>query len=363
VSSLAATGPRPPDHQRPFGSEALLDPDSAFDALQAEWERARVRARHATLEASYRLAGQAMRLRVVGTRLARRVSRPFAHVRTADPDPPALTIDLYEGAAPARWNGLAASGALVSSPDGELLAYARPDSLVVLDRRQGHLVGRIDPDGREAGRERARPLSLMLTVWCGDRGIHVVHAGLVAHDGHGVLIGGASGAGKSTAALACASAGFDFLGDDCIALSLDGDGTFEGHSLYCTIGLAPEQLPGFPALAGRATDMAPADDDKAIVFGTEALPGRLPPRARIRLLVLPRVVQHGRVGARPASRADAILALGPGSLVKRAIPPQDGLRRLARLVERVPSYWLDVDARLAAIPRHVDALLAKVVHG
>jgi hypothetical protein len=342
---------------------APLDPVGALEALRAAWDEEHARAPRTPLEASYVLAGHPARLRVVGARLARRVSRPFAHLSISEPGPPALTIDLYEGASPAPWHERAASGTLVSSPDGELLAYARPDSLMVLDRRRGHLVGRIDPDGRQAGRERARPLSLMLMVWCGDRGIHVVHAGLVARDGQGVLIGGASGAGKSTTALACASAAFDFLGDDCVALSLAVDGTFEGHSLYCTIALAPEQLPWFPALAVRAEDVTPGDDDKAIVFGTEAFPGRLPPRVPIRLLVLPRVVQHGRPEARPASRADTLLALGPGSLVKRPIPAQGGLRRLARLVERVPSYWLDVDARLDAIPRHVDALLTEVARG
>jgi hypothetical protein len=203
----------------------------------------------------------------------------------------------------------------------------------------------------------------MLSVWCGDREMPLVHAGLVARDGHGVLIGGAGGAGKSTAALACAIAGFDFLGDDCIALGDGGDGTFEGHSLYCSTALAPAQLPWFPTLAGRVTDVTPGDDDKAIVFGAEAFPGRLPPVARIRLLVLPRIVPGGPLGARPAGGAEALLALGPSSLARRAVPAHRVLRRLARLVERVPAYWVDVDPRLDQIPPRVGALLAEVVGG
>ena len=208
------------------------------------WARERAQAPRAVFEASYLLAGRTVRLRAVGLRLARLVSRPFAHVRVSDPGSPALTIDLYEGTSPARGHELPLAGVLASSADGALLAHARPDSLTVLDRRQGHLAGRIDPDGRQAGRERARPLSLMLAVWCGDREIQLVHAGLVARDGHGVLLGGSSGAGKSTAALACASAGFDFLGDDCVALRRNGDGAFEGHSLYCSTALAPAAAAG-----------------------------------------------------------------------------------------------------------------------
>ncbi len=356
-------GRRPADPRGERGGDARLDPAGALEALRVAWARERAQAPRAVFEASYLLAGRTVRLRVVGLRLARLVSRPFAHVRISDPGSPALTIDLYEGTSPARGHALPLAGVLASSADGALLAHARPDSLTVLDRRQGHLAGRIDPDGRQAGRERARPLSLMLAVWCGDREIQLVHAGLVARDGHGVLLGGSSGAGKSTAALACASAGFDFLGDDCVALRRNGDGAFEGHSLYCSTALAPAELPWFPALAAHATEAAPGDDDKAIVFGTEAFPGRLPPMARIRLLVLPRIVQRGPLGVRPASGAEALLALGPSSLVKRAAPAHDALRRLSALATRVPSYWVDVDRRLDAIPRRVGALLAEVVRG
>lgn len=363
MSPGAGAGPRPSEGRRPISPEAGLDPVAAAAALRAAWERARAGTPRALFEATYRLAGRTVRLRVVGARLVGLLARPFAHVRVADPGAPALTIDLYEGAAPVRWARLQPAGALASSADGALLAHARPDSLLVLDRRQGHLAGRIDPDGLAVGRERARPLSLMLAVWCGDREVPLVHAGLVARDGHGVLIGGASGAGKSTTALACAGAGWDFLGDDCVALEAAGDGTFQGHSLYCSTALVPAQLPWFPALAGRATDARPGDDDKAIVFGAEAFPGQLPPMARIRLLVLPRVVSQGPLGTRPASGAEALLALGPSSLVRRAVPARGVLRRLASLAARVPAFWLDVDPRLDAIPRRIGALLAEVVRG
>jgi hypothetical protein len=341
---------------------AALDPVVAFESLRAEWARAWGGEPRARFEGSYVLAGRPVRLRIAGAGLAQLVARPFAHARSALTRPAALTIDLHEGGrpgSPPSPSGLPAAGILASSADGRLLAHARPGAFTVLDRHAGHLVGRIEPDGPWAGRERARPLSLMLGVWCGDREIQLVHAGLVARAGQGVLLGGATGAGKSTAALACAEAGFDFLGDDCIALRRAGDGTFEGYSLYCSAALAPALLAWFPALAGRATEPA-GDDDKAIVFGAGAFPGQLPLRVPVRLLVLPRVVGAGPLTVRPATGAEALLALGPSSLLKRAVPARDALRRLAALVARVPSYWLDVDPRLDGIPRRVDALLAEV---
>jgi hypothetical protein len=48
-----------------------------------------------------------------------------------------------------------------------------------------------------------------------------LHAGCVARDGRGILIGGKSASGKSTLSFACARAGFTFVADDCTWLPLD----------------------------------------------------------------------------------------------------------------------------------------------
>ena len=50
----------------------------------------------------------------------------------------------------------------------------------------------------------------------------LVHAGAVEKEGHGVLIVGASGLGKTTASAALAMAGFGYLTDDITAVRTDG---------------------------------------------------------------------------------------------------------------------------------------------
>ncbi|HXB70013.1 MAG TPA: hypothetical protein VNY05_17300 [Candidatus Acidoferrales bacterium] len=50
-----------------------------------------------------------------------------------------------------------------------------------------------------------------------------IHAACVAHNGAGILLCGASGAGKSTVSFACARAGWTFLSDDCTFLKTDSD--------------------------------------------------------------------------------------------------------------------------------------------
>jgi hypothetical protein len=98
------------------------------------------------------------------------------------------------------------------------------------------------------------------------------------------------------------------------------------------------------------------------VFVSEVFPGA-PRMAPIRLLVLPRIIRAGPLAVRAATKAEALLALAPSSLIKRAVPTRPALRGLARLVKRVPSYWLDVDARLDGIPRRIETLLTEVLRG
>jgi hypothetical protein len=327
--------------------------DGTFAALGEGFETAR-RAGSLT-ESSFTFAGRPVRMRVAGRSLARRIERPLAHL-AARARAPELTIDLWEaketGIPPPVQAG--ADEAVTSSPDGRYLAYARPYSVTALDRRRGHLVGCVESGASLSDVERARPLNLALTVWCGDQGVQLIHAGLVAADGHGVLVAGMAEAGKSTTALACAAAGFDFLADDCVALSRSADGTFEGHSLYASASLEPGHLARFAPLPPTATDGPLPGDEKSLIFLRTAT--RVAP---ISLVALPRIVPAARAGVCRAGKGEALLRLAPGSLIKRAVSPRECMRAMANLVDQVPAFWLDLDSDVGQIPRRVEALLGE----
>lgn len=282
---------------------------------------------------------------------------------------PDLTIDLWDGEETGiRWP-LAATGAdigdngvVTSSADGRLLVHARPHAVVCLNRQERHLVGWIASSRRLSVVERAKPLHLPLTVWCSDQDLQVVHAGLIAHDGHGVLLAGVGGAGKSTATLACVSAGFDFLGDDCVALCLSGPAGIVGYSLYGSIALEPGHSGRFPLLSwSPAIDGSPGRREKSLVFASEVPAWRLRREASIRALAVLRIVDDPEPRLRPATRAEALLALAPSSLVKRAVPGRASLRRLATLVARVRSYRVELGPDLQLIPRAVERVLAEAL--
>ena len=85
------------------------------------------------------------------------------------------------------------------------------------------------------------------------KGLEVMHASAVALDGGAVVLLGASGAGKTTLALALCELGAGFLTDDVVALEL-GDGRLIAHpgSPVAVVKHSEEHLIGVPGARNPA---------------------------------------------------------------------------------------------------------------
>jgi len=350
---------------------AESDPATGFRQARATVEEAMRAHPRVVSETFYRFTGRCVRMRIVGERLAERVTAPFAHLRVGE-QPPAeveLSIDLWSecetgvpcpvrrqpGDVKATWE--VAHGSLTVAPGGRFLRFARLHSRSWFDRTTGQIVG-----WRACGTvlptaERAKPMLPLLSIWCSDRDVHLAHAGLVALHGQGVLIAGPSGAGKSTTTLACLLAGFDYLGDDYTGLEELGDGSFVGHAVYSTARLQPHQVARLPLLAEAAIESEDPYDQKYLLPVFQVSPQLLRRAVAIRAIALPRVVGSPEPRLRPASKGQAFLRLAPSSLAMLLSPGTRGLDRLGRLVERVPSYWLDLGDDVAPIPSLVEQIV------
>jgi hypothetical protein len=354
------------DGAAPAGPRSAPPPDarSCFERLAEVVDAAARRRPCAESRASYRFAGLAVGARMVGAEAARWLDGPFG--------PPVeiggaadVEIDVAEGRAEGSAAGFAegfaegfaggvpgVAGPIVS--DARYVALTLPGLAAALDREAGRIVAMIDGLDLLPHWERAKPLATLLSVWCQDRGVRVVHAGLVARSGEGLLFVGPSGSGKSTASLACAADGFDFLGDDCVGLRPRSDGGFDGLRLYATATLERDHLERSVLVGVRAT--GPVDErNKAIVAPGDR--GRLARSARVRAVVMPRLAGRERTGYRRASAREALLALAPSSIVRRAAPGPTLLRDLARLVGEVPCYWLEMSLAPGEIPACADSIL------
>jgi hypothetical protein len=250
--------------------------------------------------------------------------QPFSHLRTdtTDPDTPQLTIDLWdENATGIRcYTGSRASGpewteVTSMSSDGRFVGQLLPNTLSCFDRNVQHIVGSIAWSQRTFIYERAKPLARPLLEWHNDRHIQVIHAGLVSQHGQGVLFAAKSGSGKSTSSLACLCAGFNYVGEDFIGLQKLGDGSFVGHSLYNSVFLETGHLARFPELRPYVIQ-GMSHEEKSVVILSHVFPERLERCASIRAVVLPRVVDAPESRIRSASKGQALLTLGPSSLIE-----------------------------------------------
>ena len=310
-------------------------------------------------------AGLPGMISVVGTELARLLLPPIRHlldngVAATEPE---LIIELWDaGETGVPYPGLPPDDHLASSEFGQILrtdedrflGCLRPNLFAWMDRSSSRIVA-CTPDGSSLGLyERAKPLLFPLLLWHCDRDVVVVHAALVERAGKGVLFAGAAGAGKSTAALTCVAAGFNYLGDDYIGLRPAGDGQFVGHSLFNSAWLDPNHPSSFPDLAPQ---MMPGGLPKLPIILSDVYPEQLSRAAPVRVLVLPRVVRAARRRLRPATKKEALFALAPSSLLKRPCSGQTALEWIAGLVECTPAYVLESDADLTEIPACVEELL------
>jgi len=80
------------------------------------------------------------------------------------------------------------------------------------------------------------------------RGRYSLHAACAAVDGHGIVLAGASEAGKSTLAIALALAGMQFVSDDTVFLSSAAGGV-EVLGFPDEVDMTPRTVAMFPALA------------------------------------------------------------------------------------------------------------------
>jgi hypothetical protein len=343
---------------------ATFDGQGTFGVMVSAFDRALVRHPRGLRESFYTFGGRTVHLRVVGAEMAAHIVRPFAHLQLT-PVPGAhadLTIDLWDEQATGIRRQVTSfdSGGpwpsvVALSSDERYVAQQQSQTLTRLDRAAPRVVGCAVWNEHISVYERGKPLTRPLVVWHNDRNVQIVHAGLVARVGAGVLFAGRSGAGKSTCALTCLAAGFDYISEDYVAIETAVDG-FLGHSVYSSVFLDREHLGRFPHLVRHA--ITAGSGDKCLVLLADVDLRRLARVVTIRALAFPRVTDLSTSRVRPASRREALLTLAPGSLLALPNTGVGTLDLLGRLVERLPSYWLELGSDLTTIPERVADILA-----
>lgn len=330
-------------------------------------------ARRGLVEHDLLLAGRRVRLAFAGDTLVPDVVPAFRARVSGPAGRPDAVVHLFDtastGVAPPRFPWRATDvverGA-VRGWDGAQVGVVFHGDLLDLehDFRAVSLFGHADGVGcfwaldraRTPWWERAAPLRTLVhwAVRGPDR--LMVHAAAVGADGAGVLLTGASGAGKSTTALAAVSAGLEYAGDDYVVVDLAGPAPV-AHNVYSYAKLQPDTLRRWPALRGLPV-MADEAAAKVVVDLAADARSRVVAQLAVRAIVVPRVRPGGPTRLTPVSRQQVLLALAPSTVFQ--LPPDGGraLAPLARLAAAVPCYRLELGGDPATAVAALRDLLA-----
>lgn len=202
---------------------------------------------------------------------------------------------------------------------------------------------------------RGSPLRDLLHVALRRAGMPLLHAGAVGRPDGGVLLVGPGGVGKSTTALSCLGSRLRLLSEDYTAISLE-DRPF-AEAIYGSSKLNDDSLGWMPALAGAVSNPDHGPGVKNLLHLHRAMPEALVERFPLKAVLV--VGRNTGSGTRfvPTSRAEALRALAPSTLLQ--MPGSTGLEMgwIAGIVRALPSFRLLTGTDLAAIPPAIEELI------
>lgn len=308
------------------------------------------------LESNYLIAGLRVQLCFETIGLKRQITPTFEHLQTnVTSEAPALTVSVGRIFDLPPWP-LGPTGILISGNEAS----------TVIREHEGRVVSVLENGG--AGRwstldfeaipcfQLAAPMRKLLNLWMARQGRYVVHSAAVAHAGHGVLIVGKGGSGKSTTSLSCAIAGMQYAGDDHCLLS-GGESPFV-HSLYSTAKLAVDGFKRFPTLLeGVGGTISGPEVDKLLCYLQRVRGTNLTAGFPLRAILLARIANEKRTRLVRATAAQGFRALAPSIALQVPNMRGDALRYFNLLVRSVPIYELQLGWELTSAPDAITEFL------
>ncbi|RDE09539.1 serine kinase [Pelagibacterium lacus] len=172
------------------------------------------------------------------------------------------------------------------------------------------------------------------------RSQRLVHAATLGHEGRGVVLFGAGGAGKSGTTLAGLSVGLKTVGDDYVALAM-ADACM-AHPLFRVVKQDRSGLDRHPALREQTAHMDENWRGKVMFDPSDFYPDPFADQLRIGAVVLPHIAHAEHPLLRPAKAREAMLALMTSNLHQFPAEPETGMAFYARLLAKIPCFHLDL---------------------
>ncbi len=186
----------------------------------------------------------------------------------------------------------------------------------------------------------------------------MIHAGAVGTSRGGVLLLGASGAGKSTTTLACLGKILAIAGDDFV-LAEPGEGTMI-HSVSSTAKLSHEALRRFPQLQAKMANPGEVEPEKFLFFLDRFRPSPLIQSMPLRALFMLRrgIGSDSRIVE--TSAGAALQASAPNTLFLLPGDRAQAFAKIARIFREHPCFRIDLGDDLRQIPLRIGELLDRL---
>ncbi|MGN6190321.1 MAG: hypothetical protein ACTHOE_15635 [Conexibacter sp.] len=255
----------------------------------------------------------------------------------------------------ARVEGIAGAGASGADRSAGVVYVAQRDGGYALSApgcgacvvaADGRAIAYEIPSAQDASWERLLLDQALPFAACA-AGLEALHASGVVLDGRLVAVAGASGAGKSSLALALARRGAAVVADDVLALEPAAGGALLGHPALPRLGVrrAEAERVGEAALAALGAVASRDDDTSTVALPADAAVAPLPLAA---LYLIERLATPGRLELAPVADPRLVLACS----FNYVLATPDRLARLLELCHRLAAH---VRLRRVLVPPDVDA--------
>lgn len=314
-----------------------------------------------TAGGSYRFADWSVRIRIAGTRRADNLPWMIEHRRIEPSAKDDWTISVIEGdcaqVEPLRPPSEHRDKRLVDIADDHYY-YWTPEgggNLTLVDRRQHRALLWYPSASEIASWEFSRPFlssihALMLpTAWT------PVHGAVVAKGNAAILIVGRGGAGKTTTALVCAEAGWDYLSDDYVLI---GGTPCRACGIYRSARVREDMFARLPRSMLAVTNVSTDDGEvrAEVDVGRVGRVGLDDPH--IRAIVLPRRTGAAKASLDAIRPSQALSALAGPTSIGLAGGQAAIFQKVTSLLKSVPCYIFEPGPRIADVP----AVLAPLVN-
>ena len=184
------------------------------------------------------------------------------------------------------------------------------------------------------------PFVRAVFMWAQRRNLLILHSAAVGIDGHGVLIVGHGGTGKSTLTCTCLADGFDFVSDDYCLLTAMGSHIV--HPVYTDVFLNPDSLAKLPMF--KPFEILPMQGEKPSFVVGEA---GIKPSLAVEAIILPQITDRTEPEIKPDKSSKAL-----GQVVYSTVKQlgrfheTEFVRKLAQRLLGMPVYRFDLTTDL-----------------